>query len=383
MDKYKKIVGESKLKELLNTAYSRIEQPSIEVVMGNPSCDQDSFIGSHILAAVMGRVPVVNLCREIFECKHDLVKVCDIMGVSMDELVFLAKQGSAWFLQRGSKKYALAEKKITALLIDFNLPDKDLLLSEGFSIDRIIDHHPILEFSQKVHSKAAGMDIELCAGSCCSLIYRFVCSQFAKTLEEKKATKEYNFLLLLSIPIMTDTSGLESRVHDVDVNGVRSSLGAAGASMQDAQEVLASLSKLKKCEDKIKTELILQMDYKPFDYPANHPGKSFGISSVKYAYDDWVQRDGKEEWKRKVKEFVQGKGHEFFIINCKVKGVRELYVYNAPGSGLIEKGIYEGKPVSKRSVAGDSEIVVYNVSPTISRKIVAPMIYKYLSEQNN
>ncbi|KAI5191319.1 exopolyphosphatase [Nematocida minor] len=380
MDKYTKIVGKSNLKTLLNSAYSHIAEGKIEVVMGNPSCDQDSFIGSHILAAMEGRIPVVNLSKEIFKCKKDLVTVCGMMGIDPEQLVYLVKENNEWILQHGAKKYPLKDKTVVATIIDFNLPDAELLLLENFSVDRVIDHHPILEFNE-MHSKVEGMTIELNAGSCCSLIYRHINSKYAKLLEEKKQTPEYNFLLLLTIPIMTDTSGLEKRVHNVDIHGVHSLLESVNLTMDDSQSVLADLKKFKKCESEIATELILQMDYKSFNYPAKYGNKTFGISSAKYAYEDWVQRDGSAAWKQKIKEFVEKNGHEFFLLNVKVNNVREFYVYNLPSMEFIEKGIYQGKPVEKREINGDKDIVVYKVDNAISRKIVAPMIYKYLESK--
>lgn len=379
MDQYKEIVGKSSLKDLLNKAYSTIGNSKIKIVLGNPSCDQDSFIGSHILAAMLGRIPVVNLCRDIFQCKHDLVKVCEIMGIKPENLVFLVKEGGIYSLRYKEKTYKVKEKEISACLIDFNLPDKDLL-SDNFTVDRIIDHHPVIEYKEKVHSKVTGMEIELSAGSCSSLIYRFISNKFKKELEEKKETPFYSFLLLLTIPIMTDTSLLESRVHDVDKNGVNSLLSVASIPFDKAAAVHKELHKLKKCEDRIETRLILQMDYKSFDFPAEFSGKTFGISSVKYPYDDWVKRDGNEKWKSAVKEFSAKKGHEFFLINCKTKGKREFYIHNPPSDDFIKNGIYQGAPIQKRNVLNDSEIVVYNVDCTNSRKIIAPIIFKYLSD---
>lgn len=377
MEKYKEIVQKSSLATILRTLYKKIGDKKIEIAMGNPSCDQDSFIGSHILGAMEGRIPVVNLPREIFECKKDLMKICEMIGIKTDELVFLVKENNEWLLKHGTESYKVKDKTITAEIIDFNLPDAELLLLDGFTVDRVIDHHPILEFAE-MHSKVKALSIELHAGSCCSLIYKYIEEKYSKVLEEKKGTGEYNFLLLLSIPIMTDTKGLQKRVHTVDKHGVHSLLAMAGVSTKESESVLTEIKKYKKCEEDIATEIILQMDYKSFNYPAKYSGKTFGISSSKYRYEDWIKRDGKEEWKRKINEFTQKKNHEFFIINVKVDGKREIYIHNPPSTEFIEKGIYEGKPVEKREIDGDKDIVVYKIDTAISRKIIAPMIYNYL-----
>ncbi|KAI5135183.1 uncharacterized protein NESG_01012 [Nematocida ausubeli] len=380
METYKEIIKTTKLRELFDKSYAHLESSSIEIVLGNPSCDQDSFIGSHILAVMLGRVPVVNLSKEIFKCKQDLVKICDIMGVSVDELVFLVKNNDAWVLKRGDKEYPVSKINIKAFLIDFNLPDQDLLLSDAFTVDHIIDHHALLEFNSKVHSQLTGMNIQLHAGSCCSIIYRYIRHVCSKTLEEKTGSPDYKFLLLMSIPIMTDTNCLQKRTHDIDREGVDISLGISDVLFETAKTVMEELKTLKKCEPSVPTNMIVQMDYKSFDFPKQYGKKTFGISSVKYAYDEWVARDGAEKWKQSIKEFVEMKKHEFYIINCKVHNKREFYIYNPPSTDFIEKGIYEGKPVNKRAVLNDNEITVYTVDTAISRKIIAPMLFKYLEQ---
>ncbi|EIJ89736.1 exopolyphosphatase [Nematocida parisii] len=379
MDSYKTIVANSKFSEMITTAYSNLENQSIDIVLGNPSCDQDSFLGSHILAVMLGRIPVVNMQREIFECKHDLMKLCDILGIEIQNLVFLVYEENQWFLKRGDVRYRLSEKNVKAHLVDFNLPETSLIECKTFRVDRIIDHHQLIKYNKHVHSQTDGMEIELKAGSCCSLILRRINHLFADVLKEKKDTHDYDFLLLLSVPILTDTACLVRKQHDVDINGVNSALSIANVEFKTAESVMSDLKHLKHCEDKIPTKMILRMDYKSFDYPEKYGEKTYGISSVKYPYKKWIERDGPAVWKEEIKKFVEEKKHEIFIINCKHHNDRYLYVY-CPSNmkDMIKTALFAGGTVESKTILNDEEIVIYQVDLATSRKIIAPAVFKYL-----
>jgi len=379
IEKYREILRAAKAKENLERIYRSFSQlDRMSIVLGNPSCDQDSFIGSHVLGLLEEKVPVVNLSRAIFSCKKDLLEILEMMGVACEDLVFLEKEARGWVLIRGREKIRVQDKKISATIVDHNVPEKEILENKNFSVEKIIDHHPILKMCD-MYTCVSAMCIELAAGSCCSLIYR----EIKTKLEEKLRTdpEKCKVLLLLTIPILTDTSCLTRRTHTVDRKGVEELLKMAGVSMEEAEEMHRHLKKKKKCEDQIPSDMILQMDYKSFEYPPSHKGKTFGISSVKYPYDDWIKRDGKAKFLEAVGKFVQERSHEFFLINCKSKGVREFFVYRPPANDFVQTVLYSGKSPSQREVLGEKEIKVYRTDASLSRKIVAPHIYAYLDKR--
>lgn len=352
-----------------------MKQAKLRLVMGNPSCDQDSFIGAHVLGVVRNRVPVVNLSRTIFACKKDLVEIVQLAGLTVEDLVFLEQQGEDWCLIHRDGVLKVQDKPLYVSIVDHNLPAKSLLACPTFTVDQIIDHHPMLELNP-MYSKVKAMTINLNAGSCCSLIYQDIKDHLGQRLEEHP--EEYRFLVLLTIPILTDTSLLTSRTHGVDKAAVEHLLQLAGLTADDAKQLHQHLKKRKKCEAEIPCEYILQMDYKGFEYPAVAPGKTYGISSIKYPYDEWVQRDGKDRVLATIDAFMKEHQHEFFLVNCKANGIREMLVHRPPGADFAQQVFYDGQPVEQRALGNDPAFTLYRVDPLLSRKLVAPKILNYL-----
>ncbi|OAG31360.1 exopolyphosphatase [Nematocida displodere] len=376
---FKEVLAKSSFSQKLKSIYvTKLEEKSVSIVMGNPSCDQDSFIGSHVLGVVLNRVPVVNMSKKIFSCKKDLLKVLEVMDVSVEDLVFLEKHPEGWVFVRGGKTIKFSEKEITATLIDHNFPCTELLTQKNFTVDHIIDHHPILEASD-MYNNVSGLCIDLNAGSCCSLIYNYIKTFLGSDMVDLSI--EFGYLVLLIIPVVTDTSFLSKRTHKVDTIAVNELLEMTNIPKSSAEALYASLKKAKQCEDNIESDLILQMDYKAFDYPPSGKGKTFGMSSVKYGLDAWVQRDGKEKFLKTLQHFVEEKKHQFFLINSKTKGVREFFLFGNPGANFPSVTMYDGGAVNSRQINGDPELTVYSTDPLLSRKLIAPKIYQYLEKQ--
>ncbi|KAI5184417.1 exopolyphosphatase [Nematocida homosporus] len=375
---------ESKVKEsVLSSGYSEkhkrirekaLKEASFGVVMGNESCDQDSFVGAHILGVVEERVPVVNLQREIFQHKRDLMVLAEMMGLGLDDLVFLEKRESGWVLVCGQMCVRVADVQVSATIIDHNLPNKELLAMKGFRVDRVIDHHPILEMNA-MYTQLDKLQIELKAGSCCSLIYKEIKSRHGQEIVSKPG--EYRFLVLLSLPVLTDTSELSDRTHDVDRCAVKELVELGGVTREDVNALYHLLKKEKRNIDGAPTAVILQMDFKTFEFPPNCAGKVFGISSAKYPFDNWVAREG-DKFLPEIKKFATARHHEFFLINNHNNGVRELFLLGNPGPDFVQEVMFAGGPVNQREVAPG--VVVYTVEGTLSRKLIAPRIYTYLSK---
>src|SRR5699024_1945074 len=119
--------------------------------------------------------------------------------------------------------------------------------------------------------------------------------------------------------------------------------------------------------------LILQMDYKGFEYPPEYGKKTFGISSVKYAFDEWLERDKEDNFLAEVDSFMKRKEHEFLLINSKTKGIREFFLYGSPGPSFAENILQEnGKCNRKEHRNGDKIINFYRTDVSLSRKLIAP-----------
>ncbi|KAI5171375.1 exopolyphosphatase [Nematocida sp. LUAm3] len=377
---YGKIIGKSGFSgEFKRIQEEEWRKKKVLGVLGNPSCDQDSFIGSHVFGVIERRVSIVNMSRRIFECKKDLILIMRMVGLKIEDLVFL--DGNE--LIKGEKKRKIEEIDLTITLIDHNLPEK-LLSFKNLYIDRIIDHHPILEM-KSFYGKLQSLNIDLSAGSCSSLVYRDILNR--RDISDKD---KFSYLLLLSIPIITDTSFLTNRTDIMDKKAVETLLSAYGVSSEEAHSLHKLLKNEKKCEKSIPMDLILLMDYKAFEYPpeSNPSGnseiknKAFGISSVGYSFDEWIERD-KESFLKEVEELRRNKRLSFFLINSKTKGRREFFLLPGELSSslteeFVKKVLFPNASVKKRELPHG--VLVYATDTKLSRKLVAPRIYEFLHE---
>lgn len=378
-----KTLRESGAKEMLGAIYREsLGKAEMDVVMGNPSCDQDSFIGSLTLALALKHVPVVNLSREVFECKGDLLAIIAHLGLSLDDLVFLETSGDCeCFLRKGADRYPLTGLRLRATLVDHNYP-RASLLNHDVEVESVIDHHPILK-ADTLYQRVRSMEVELNAGSCCSLVFRRIEQILGLDRAGKADPERCKYLALLAIPVLTDTNFLTYRTKEVDVRAVERILEVLGLSREEMNAFVKMLHKEQRNEHKVKSALILRMDYKSFDYPSG--GKTFGISSVKYTFEDWVQRDGAPEFVRAVEKFIEENRHEFLFVNSKVSGKRTMY-FAGKASGdeeaFLRTVLYGGGKLKKRAIPGRGEsIQVYDVDPLLSRKLFSPKVCSYLAER--
>ncbi|KAH9385630.1 uncharacterized protein NEMAJ01_0526 [Nematocida major] len=363
------------LKERLNEIYAqeRRSKPT-RIVLGNTSCDQDSFLGAHVLGVVEGRIPVVNMPREVFSHKLDLCFMVSLMGLELDDLVFLEESEDGPVLVRGRQSISIRESPVSAFLVDFSNPEKELLACSAFSVERIIDHRQVLEGS-RVILHVQEMWIDLHAGSCCSLIFHYIQTYYRDEL--KLNPGHFKFLFLLSMAILTDTSFLTERIHKLDVLALDRILAFTGISIEETKLVHAVVSQKQHCERAASTDIILQMCHKRHEYP-DGSGRLFGVSLVKYGYDEWVARDTPKEFLKKMQEFTCRKGYEFLIVNSIENEVREFFVFSPPAKDFAQKVLYGDSEERKREVGGHPELPVYRTSTFFVGKMVIPKILRYL-----
>ncbi|KAI5192540.1 exopolyphosphatase [Nematocida minor] len=352
---------------------------AMSITLGNTGCDQDSFIGSHILALMESRVPVINMCRKVFEYKLDLLYIANLMGLSLDDLVFLETSGSERLLVRGRDRISFGAAKITAFLVDFSSPDKSLTRYGAFSVDKIVDHRKILEMDT-ICKEAHCVWVELNVGSCCSLVFHYI-----KTYHMDKIStspKRFMFLFLLIIAILTDTSFLTERVHSLDRSAVQEILSFTGEEMRGTQSIYEQVRELQESEEKVDTEIILQMCHKRTAY-TDGSGRFFGTSTVHFGYDDWVARDTKKTFLSKIAEFTSNKEYEFLVINSHSHGVREFFIYPPPKIEFVREVLYRNQEIDKREIKNDPELAVYRTDKSFTGKVVIPNILDYLSKAEN
>ncbi|KAI5180320.1 exopolyphosphatase [Nematocida sp. AWRm80] len=383
MNKYKSILSKYNLKDKLNRIYSKeIEKSEIVSVLGNPSCDQDSFIGSLVYGLVMDRLQVMVISKRVVSQKKDIMGVIEICGLSIEDIVFLEYEGDKAYLVRGSTKTDLKDRVLSCTLVDHNLPEVRVFSSKFFKLERVIDHHPILEY-HPFYSHVTGLLIELNAGSCCSLLYKEI-----KSVVEHKID-EYAYIFILSIAIATDTSLLTNRTHDVDRIAVGDLLKIASLTPTDLEEAHKEFKKRKRCESEVDTDVILMLDYKQYSYPKSNPEEKrmFGISSVKWKFDEWLARDKKDKFLSEIEKYIKKQKIEFLIIGSSCDKLREYTVFNAPGtsatgSDLPEKAfLHEETQPKPRHPLNIAEITIYTTATSLSRKLLAPKVYTYLKDQ--
>lgn len=364
----------------LEESYAQQRQGKVfEIVMGNTGCDEDSFVGSHVLALIEGRVPVVNMSRRIFEHKLDLCYIAKAMGLELNDLVFIETEEDEKVFKKGNERVGTKSTKISAWLVDFSNLDSELLSTGMFQIDRIIDHRKVL-CQKELFSHSVCMWIELNAGSCCSLIFHYINMHYSNRISAEP--EKYMFILLLCIPILTDTTLLTERVHDLDRSAISEIVSFAKLPEEDIKLFHSAVKKLLCCEDKAETGIILQMCHKKLEYP-DGSGRSFGMSTVKYSYDRWIERDTKEVFLSEIQKFIEDKHYEFIIINSNPPGIREFFIYTPPGSDFVQEVLYKDEPIQKREIKNDPELTVYQKDTFFVTKMIIPDILAYLKNRSH
>ncbi|KFG26280.1 uncharacterized protein NESG_01400 [Nematocida ausubeli] len=349
----------------------------IMITLGNTGCDQDSFIGSCVLGLMENRVPVVNISRELFEYKEDLCYVTKQMGLSLDDLVFLETKGKDIFLVRGRDSISVKETEINAFLVDFSNPEEELLQNKNFHVERILDHRSIIE-EERVFPHVQGMWIDLHAGSCCTLIFHYIQMYYKPEIDLNPGN--YQFMFLLSIPILTDTSFLTERTHKLDISAIEGILKMTKVPIDKAKAIHSTIKKKEEAKCTGSTRIIIGMRNKKYLYP-DKSKRSFGICSVKYGYNEWIERDGKERFLKEIEEFRKSRNYEFYIINSIANGKREFFIYAPPGNDFAQKILFDGKEVSKREINNDPELTLYETDTFFVGKMIIPKILEYLKDK--
>lgn len=336
---------------------------------------------------------VVNMSRKVFEAKDEMRILCNKFKIDYDYLIFLEKPKGKESLDRrinetvlrvGDEVIKISDKSIELILTDHHAPIEEL---RRFKLDTVIDHHILSEKS--LFAKRIYNDIGM--GSCCTLVSQFLGQSLVSSKEARNKYFENSdfrkmLSMMLSIPIYFDTKYLtkNASVKDKAEFDKLISLAANGNKgmiyddiLNDITETVKLMKKSRKNDSKLDNDLILLKDFKKFDVGRH----IFGYSTVKYDFEEWVDREAQEYKNKKeaglklfkiLDKFRTEQGLDFLIVNRKFHDKRFLILVNCPlEKDLVKENIIY--PLSYKS------LIYYKTDVKNTRKIIAPILKHKLS----
>lgn len=389
---------EERLKSFFDQNKEKIQHGELRIAMGNEGCDLDSFISSLIVAYAEGAIHVVNMKKEVFMAKGEIMWVCNRFGISVEDLIFLvrptlhfspkARKIGAYF-DVGGKEYPISGKKIKLLLTDHNRPVEVFNDSE---IELIIDHHAL---SGHV-SPAKRIYIDLDVGSATTLVSRYLgedltrknhCAEPSVKKRAKEAEEQESlcssFAGLLLIPILIDTGFLKKRTSSFDVHEYKKLKRLAGIKKKELKKTIKTLKSARMNDTDYETKLILQKDFKMF----HHRKFVFGGSTVKYPFEDWADREGKGisgvpdesmgmALMLQIESFRKDMGLDFFFVATKNKGVRNIIFVNF----AFMKSLVARNKMKSIDYKG---LEYYSANKKLTRKILVPEIIEIIDKHTS
>lgn len=241
------------------------------IVTGNEAADMDSCASSMLTAYLYSKstgnkqkvIPVINIPRDDFKTRPDIVYLFEKLGITSDHLVF----------EEEFKEMANANCELSAFLVDHNKLVGDI--SSIFEIKGIIDHHA----DEGCYKNVKPRIIEKC-GSCASLVIDHFRKK--KTVDNA-AFSDFELIQLALAPILLDTTNMEHRVEDSDVRTVK----FLKKLLKDGQDIdtvafFQTLQNKKSDLSALSVNEILRKDYKQWE--------KLGISSVPRSLDYLITR---------------------------------------------------------------------------------------------
>ncbi|XP_029166583.1 exopolyphosphatase PRUNE1-like [Nylanderia fulva] len=382
-------------KKYFESNRKKIVHGEISICIGNEGCDLDSFISSLVVGYAEEVIHVVNMKKEVFICKGELMWVCNKFGIEVDDLIFFerpmgqfsprARILGSYFLTKDGK-YFLESKKITLHLTDHNDPVPEMIFNE---IELIIDHHKLEDHIYNV--KRIYIDIDV--GSATTLVSKYLGKDLSRKHHCVKSTKESLskaekkmketlcscIAQLLLIPILTDTRFLKRRTSIFDYLEYKKLKKRASISNKELRKNLRGMKKARSNDKEYPTEIILQKDYK--NYLFNE--MRFGCSTVKYDFEVWIEREGKGSKGVKqdkigtvllsqLQSFKEDMGIDFLIVGCKLKKKRHYIILNLPYLTIFSKeNLFE--------LVNYKGLSYFRAPVELSRKLLVPRIKAFLN----
>lgn len=381
--------GSSYTQRYLESCKKAIESTDLLICMGSEACDPDSFVCSIAMSMHEGAIPIVNMSRKIFESKEDLIYICSLFRISIDDLIFIEKpKGCFSLLARilgtvfkvGDKTEKLEGKTIKMILVDHHKPIEEF---SHFELDTIIDHHTLSEASLGARRIYIDTDV----GSCCTLISKFigqslVKKKFSKNVLFKDRGLRQEIAYMLTIPILLDTNKFKKVTSHFDRDEFKKLLKIAKMKKREIKMIVKTIKKVRRNDEALETDIILQKDYKSFE----KNGIIFGYATVKYSIEKWVDREAakcKSENDKSAglvldtqfNSFRREYGLDFLIVNLKLGSRRYLVCVNCP----IERQLAKLQNFTQMNYKG---LYFYEIAVEKTRKILAPVIKEMLHKLN-
>lgn len=384
-------IFEERLKLYFQKNKQKMKEHEITICIGNEGMDLDSFVSSLIVGYAEDVIHVVNMRKEVFLSKGDLMYVLKLHKINPDDLIYLErplaglspeeKEIGTYFLL-GNEQIAMRQKKINMYLTDHNEPVRELQHCE---VSMVIDHHRL---ESKVET-AKRIYIDVDVGSATTLVAKYLgkdlsrkhhCINDPKNKDPEKDTLCVSIAKLLLIPIIIDTKHLKRRTSIFDYTEYKRLKKKANVKKKELKKLRKQIKKERLNDSKYDTEIILQKDFKQY----YHNNIVFGISTVKYSFRDWVEREGKRfkdynpdeigaQLYLKLNSFRKKLGLDFLLVGYKEGETRHFVIINFP---LVERFAQENKFVKDEY----KSLEFFNAPVEVSRKIVAPKIRQFLNE---
>ena len=258
----------------------------VTLVLGNMACDLDSGVSSLVLAYHRASsshsqrtvLPVMNISRQDFVLKTELVTALEDEGITAEHLVFR------------DDFYFSCIPDLQLILVDHNVvSDEDKRYED--KVVEVIDHH--------VKETQCDNSIIETVGSCSSLVLRQI-------WKERPDFKDETCLRLVHATILVDTVALSleaKKVTPLDIQMVEKCEALLGTgTLKSRDEIYKYLDGEKRRVGHLNAKQLLRRDFKTFI------SKKYGticVCSVPMRAKDWVEEAGVE---RHVKSFQKDLG---------------------------------------------------------------------------
>lgn len=378
-----------KIKSFLKSCKKKLSSSELTLCMGNEACDTDSFVSSLVTAIHEKAVFVINMSRKIVEFKGDIVYLCKYIGITLDDLIFIEKPAGTFshrarklgtFLKAGNEEFYLNGKNVSLILVDHHRPIIEL---DDRPIELIIDHHMLS--APSLISKRVYVDIDI--GSCATLVSKFVGHSLFKKKYNKHSDFESktfcsNIARLLTIPIILDTHNFTKVTSHFDKGEFKRLKKLANIKKKEVVKVANDLRKARKDDKNLDNEIILRKDMKRFEYH----GFVFTVSTIKYKFEKWVDREAKKAGKENSKDggqilemylhqFRKENGCDFVCVNKKEGEKRYFAMVCCPFERiLVEKNNFI--PLNYKTFS------YYEIDVRLSRKLLIPKIKEIIDHLN-
>lgn len=368
-----------------------IKNSEFTIVLGNQAMDLDSFVSSLIVGFAEKYVHVVNMKKEIFMAKGDLMYVLSLFKIDPNDLIYLErplgnivsdKKAIGSYFRVDNEMVQFKGKNIKLCLTDHNEPVKEL---QDFETITIIDHHRL--DMRVTNAKIIYIDIDV--GSATTLVAKYLgedlsrkhhCKKDKSNKDPEKETLCVSIAKLLLIPIIIDTKFLKNRTSVFDQKEYKRLKKKANIKKKELKEIRNIIKKERLNDELHETEIILQKDLK--EYTVDNI--RFGMSTVKYKFEYWIEREGSDVkgiqddkigiiLYSQLNEFRKKAKLDFLFVGAKINKKRNFIIVNFPWIDMFSAE-------NKIKTIEYKGLEFYSVPVELSRKIIAPKIKEFLEQ---